>query len=103
MAVSIPGERSQRRPLRGWRKANQSAERADRMSNLRIGDKLGNDDDVMTCYITQSSRGAWMTLEDRTLVRMPHQDREGQAEAARGLVLVQIFQAQRCVISWASV
>jgi hypothetical protein len=30
-----------------------------------------------------------MTLEDRTLVRMPHQDREGQAEAARErLVLV---------------
>ena len=29
-----------------------------------------------------------MTLEDRMLVRMPHQDREGQAEAARGLVLV---------------
>ena len=27
------------------------------MSNLRSGDKLGNDDDVMTCYITQSSRG----------------------------------------------
>ena len=25
-----------------------------------------------------------MTLEDRTLVRMPHQDREGQAEAVRG-------------------
>jgi hypothetical protein len=29
-----------------------------------------------------------MTLEDRMLVRMPHQDREGQTEAARGLVLV---------------
>ena len=29
-----------------------------------------------------------MTLEDRMLVRMPHLDREGQAEAARGLVLV---------------
>ena len=29
-----------------------------------------------------------MTLEDKTLVRMPHQDREGQAEAARGLVFV---------------
>eukprot|EP00966_Prymnesium_polylepis_P145839 3368898-Prymnesium_polylepis.1 len=29
-----------------------------------------------------------MTLEDRMLVRMPHQDWEGQAEAARGLVLV---------------
>ena len=36
-----------------------------------------------------------MTLEDRTLVRMPHQDREGQAEAARGLVFVQIFQPFR--------
>ena len=32
-----------------------------------------------------------MTLEDRTLVRMPHQGREGQAEAARGLVLVRIY------------
>ena len=32
-----------------------------------------------------------MTLEDRMLVRMPHQDREGQAEAARGLVLVHNF------------
>eukprot|EP00966_Prymnesium_polylepis_P318965 7367102-Prymnesium_polylepis.1 len=67
-----------------------------------------------------------MTLEDRTPVRMPHQDREGQAEAARGLdprALVHISagiravlasarvgrvrgvsgEAQRCVISWASV
>eukprot|EP00966_Prymnesium_polylepis_P208235 4823483-Prymnesium_polylepis.1 len=64
-----------------------------------------------------------MTLEDRMLVRMPHQDREGQGEAARGLVLVVHPQfcacvrgvtrrprpvstgggAQRCVISWASV
>ena len=34
-----------------------------------------------------------MTLEDRMLVRMPHQDREGQAEAARGLVLVHNFQS----------
>jgi hypothetical protein len=76
---------SQRWPLRGWRKANQERRAADRMSNLRSGDKLGNDDDVMTC---EFNAGAWMTLEDRMLVRMPHQDREGQAEAARGLVLV---------------
>ena len=62
------------------------------MSNLRSGDKLGNDDDVMTCYITQLSRGEWMTLEDRMLVRMPRQDREAQAEAARGLVLSTIFR-----------
>jgi hypothetical protein len=56
MAVSITGERSQRWPLRGWRnprKANQERRAADRMSNLRSGDKLGNDDDVMTCYMTQ--------------------------------------------------
>ena len=30
-------------------------------------------------------------MEDRTPVRMPHQHREGQAEAARGLVLVQVY------------